>query len=55
MIGGGRLCGELDGAFNRQGEIKDLRQNYLELLRQNIRIDPRMLEASLKHFGLPVL
>jgi predicted nucleic acid-binding protein len=39
----------------RRGEIKDLRQNYLELLRQNIRVDARMLQASLKHFGLSAL
>ncbi len=38
--------------FYRRGEIKDLRANYLELLRQNIRVDLRTLENSLKHFGL---
>jgi uncharacterized protein len=39
----------------RRGEIKDLRENYQELLRQNIRVDLRTLQNSLKHFGLASL
>jgi uncharacterized protein len=39
----------------RRGEIKDLRENYQELLRQNIRVDLRTLQSSLKHFGLASL
>jgi hypothetical protein len=39
----------------RRGEIKDLRQTYQELLRQNIRVDLRTLQSSLKQFGLASL
>lgn len=39
----------------RRGEIKDLRQIYQELLRQNIRVDLRTLQDSLKQFGLASL
>lgn len=39
----------------RRGEIKDLRESYQELLRQNIRIDLRTLQSSLKHFRLASL
>jgi predicted nucleic acid-binding protein len=39
----------------RRGEIKDLRENYQELLRHNIRVDLRTLQGSLKHFGLAAL
>jgi predicted nucleic acid-binding protein len=39
----------------RRGEIKDLRENYQELLRQNIRVDLRTLQASLQHFGVASL
>lgn len=39
----------------RLGEITDLRENYQELLRQNIRVDLRTLQSSLKHFGLASL
>jgi len=36
----------------RLGEIKDLRHIYQELLRQNVRIDSRTLQASLNQLGL---
>ncbi len=39
----------------RRDEIKDLRQVYQELIRQNIRVDLRTLQASLKLFGLKAL
>ncbi len=39
----------------RRDEIKDLRQIYQELIRQNIRVDLRTLQASLKLFGLKAL
>jgi predicted nucleic acid-binding protein len=39
----------------RRGDIKDPRQSYQELLRQNIRIDLRVLQGSLKQFGLASL
>ncbi len=39
----------------RRGEVKDLRENYQELLRQNIRVDLRTLQSSLRHFGLASL
>jgi predicted nucleic acid-binding protein len=39
----------------RRGEIKDLRHTYRELLLQNVRVDLRTLQASLKHFGLDSL
>jgi predicted nucleic acid-binding protein len=39
----------------RRGQISDLRQVYLELLFQNIRVDTRTLQASLKQFGLDSL
>jgi len=39
----------------RRGVLKDLRQIYKELLQQNIRIDLRTLQDSLKHFGLESL
>jgi predicted nucleic acid-binding protein len=39
----------------RRGEIQDLRQLYRELLSQNIRIDLRTLQESLKQFGLESL
>jgi uncharacterized protein len=35
----------------RCGEIKDLRQIYEELLRQNMRVDLRTLQASLRKLG----
>jgi predicted nucleic acid-binding protein len=39
----------------RRGEIKDLRQIYEELLRQNMRVDLRTLQASLRKLGLKAL
>ena len=39
----------------RRNEIKDLRQAYLDLLNQNIRVDLRTLQSSLKYFGLDPL
>jgi len=36
----------------RRGEAKDLRQIYKELQRQNIRLDPRMLQGQLEAVGL---
>ena len=36
----------------RRKEIADLRQVYQELLRQNIRVDLRTLQGSLRQFGL---
>ena len=39
----------------RRREIQDLRQIYQDLLRQNIRIDLRTLQGSLKQFGLASL
>jgi hypothetical protein len=37
----------------RKGLVTDLRQTYLELLRQGIRFDLRLLDASLARLGLP--
>ena len=39
----------------RRNEIKDLRQIYRELIRQNIRVDLRTLQVSLKLYGLKAL
>ena len=39
----------------RRREIQDLRQIYQDLLWQNIRIDLRTLQGSLKQFGLASL
>lgn len=39
----------------RRADIKDLRQCYQELLRQNIRVDLRTLQSSLKQLGLASL
>ncbi len=48
-------CIGISEELYRRGEIKDLRENYQELLRQNIRADLRTLQSSLKHFGLASL
>lgn len=42
-------------ASNRKGFISDLRQAYIDLLRQGIRFDLRLLQDSLARFGLPKL
>jgi len=39
----------------RRGAVADLRTTYSELLRQNVRIDARTLEYSLRQFKLPPL
>jgi len=39
----------------RKGMVPDLRDAYLELLRQGIRFDLRLLEESLARLGLPKL
>lgn len=39
----------------RRGTLADLRQAYQELLNQNIRIDLRTLQSSLKQFNLSPL
>ena len=39
----------------RRGEFADLRYVYQELLRQNIRVDLRTLQGSLKQFGMASL
>lgn len=39
----------------RKGMISDLREVYLELLRQGIRFDLRLLQESLTRLGLPKL
>ena len=41
--------------MHRRGEIKDLRQIYQELMRQNIWVDLRTLQASLRQLGLKSL
>jgi predicted nucleic acid-binding protein len=38
--------------LHRRAEIADLRKVYRQLLRQNIRVNLRTLQDSLKHFGL---
>ncbi len=42
-------------AAARKGMVSDLRQTYIDLLRQGIRIDLRLLQDSLARFGLPKL
>ena len=42
-------------ASTRKGLISDLRQAYIDLLRQGIRFDLRLLQDSLARFGLPKL
>jgi len=42
-------------ASTRKGLISDLRQAYMDLLRQGIRFDLRLLQDSLARFGLPKL
>jgi uncharacterized protein len=39
----------------RKGLVSDLRQAYIDLLRQGIRFDLRLLQDSLARFGLPEL
>ena len=39
----------------RKGLVSDLRSSYLDLLRQGIRFDLRLLQESLARFGLPKL
>ena len=39
----------------RRGEIKNLGQIYQELMRQNIRVDIRTLQTSLRQLGLKSL
>jgi predicted nucleic acid-binding protein len=39
----------------RKGLVSDLRSAYLDLLRQGIRFDLRLLQESLARFGLPKL
>ncbi len=39
----------------RKGMVTDLRDAYLELLRQGIRFDLRLLQESLTRLGLPKL
>ena len=39
----------------RKGLVPDLRRAYLDLLRQGIRFDLRLLQESLARFGLPKL
>lgn len=39
----------------RKGLVSDLRRVYVELLRQGIRFDLRLLDASLARLGLPKL
>ena len=39
----------------RKGLVSDLRQAYIDLLRQGIRFDVRLLQASLARLGLPKL
>lgn len=46
--------GILEDLF-RQGFVADLRQCYIDLLRQNIRIDLRTLQSSLATFQIPPL
>jgi predicted nucleic acid-binding protein len=41
--------------LHRCGDVADLRHAYQELLRQNIRVDLRTLQDSLKQFGLASL
>jgi uncharacterized protein len=41
--------------LHRRGDVADLRNAYQELLRQNIRVDLRTLQDSLKQFGLASL
>ena len=42
-------------AGTRKGLVPDLRSAYLDLLRQGIRFDLRLLQESLARFGLPKL
>ena len=39
----------------RKGMVSDLREAYIELLRQGIRFDIRLLQESLNRLGLPKL
>jgi len=39
----------------RKGLVSDLRQTYIDLLRQGIRFDIKLLQDSLARFGLPRL
>ena len=41
--------------LHKLGLLVDLRRSYLDLIRQNIRIDSRTLAASLASFNLPPL
>lgn len=42
-------------AGSRKGLVPDLRASYIELLRQGIRFDLRLLQQSLARLGLPKL
>jgi len=42
-------------AAARKGLVSDLRQAYIDLLRQGIRFDIKLLQDSLTRFGLPKL
>ena len=42
-------------AAARRGLVSDLRQAYIDLLRQGIRFDIRLLQDSLARLGLPKL
>jgi predicted nucleic acid-binding protein len=46
--------GVLEAGF-RNGLVPNLRQAYIELLRQGIRFDLKLLQDSLARFGLPEL
>ena len=39
----------------RRGLVSDLRQAYIDLLRQGVRFDTRLLQDSLARLGLPKL
>jgi len=39
----------------RRGLVSDIRETYVELLRQGVRLEIRLLQDSLKRFGLPKL
>jgi predicted nucleic acid-binding protein len=48
-------CVAILEALYCRGDITDLRDIYRELLFQKIRVDLRMLQSSLKQFGLAPL
>ena len=48
-------CLGILGAAAKKGLVSDLRQAYIDLLRQGIRFDIKLLQDSLARFGLPKL